>query len=113
MVYETGDNTTVAEGEAVPLDLFYSRATVWGDDYELVGVLRPRLVRSIEALDWLENDLMISPAKRAYSANPGGTFYLRGLEPVEGEILTDGHELIYESDIWFRRLMYLPDDHRQ
>ncbi len=25
VVYETGDNTTVAEGEAVPLDLFYSR----------------------------------------------------------------------------------------
>ncbi len=33
IVYETGDNTTVAEGEAVPLDLFYSRATNWGDDY--------------------------------------------------------------------------------
>ena len=36
IVYETGDNTTVAEGEAVPLDLFYSRATVWGDYYDLV-----------------------------------------------------------------------------
>jgi hypothetical protein len=36
IVYETGDNTTVAEGEAVPLDLFYSRATNWGDDYDLV-----------------------------------------------------------------------------
>ena len=31
MVYETGDNTTVAEGEAVPLDLYYSRATDYGD----------------------------------------------------------------------------------
>ena len=34
MVYETGDNTTAAEGEAMPMDLFYSRATVWGDDYD-------------------------------------------------------------------------------
>ena len=34
MVYETGDNTTVAVGEATPLDLFYSRATVYGDFYE-------------------------------------------------------------------------------
>ena len=31
MIYETGDNTTVAEGEATPLDLYYSRATVYGD----------------------------------------------------------------------------------
>ena len=33
MVYETGDNTTVAVGEAEPLDLFYSRAIDWGDNY--------------------------------------------------------------------------------
>ncbi len=34
MVYETGDNTTVAEGEAIPLDLYYSRATIYGDIWE-------------------------------------------------------------------------------
>ena len=33
MVFETGDNTTVTEGEAEPLDLFYSRAINFGDDY--------------------------------------------------------------------------------
>jgi len=33
MVYETGDNTTSAVGEAEPLDLFYSRAEKFGDDY--------------------------------------------------------------------------------
>jgi hypothetical protein len=33
MVYETGDNTTVEEGEAEPLDLYYSRAINFGDDY--------------------------------------------------------------------------------
>ncbi len=33
MVYETGDNTTVADGEAEPLDLFYSRGENFGDDY--------------------------------------------------------------------------------
>ena len=38
VVYETGDNTTVAYGEAEPLDLYYSRAADWGDDYiVLVG----------------------------------------------------------------------------
>ncbi len=33
MVFETGDNTTVEEGEAEPLDLYYSRAINFGDDY--------------------------------------------------------------------------------
>jgi len=33
MVYETGDNTTSAVGEAEPLDLFYSRAEKFGDEY--------------------------------------------------------------------------------
>jgi hypothetical protein len=33
IVYETGDNSTVAVGEAEPLDLYYSRAINFGDDY--------------------------------------------------------------------------------
>ena len=33
IVFETGDNTTVEVGEAEPLDLFYSRAESFGDDY--------------------------------------------------------------------------------
>jgi hypothetical protein len=33
MVYEVGDNNTVVDGEAEPLDLFYSRAEGFGDDY--------------------------------------------------------------------------------
>jgi len=33
MVYETGDNSTVADGEAEPEDLFYSRAERFGDEY--------------------------------------------------------------------------------
>ena len=35
IVYETGDNTTTEEGEPTPLDLFYSRAVNFGDDYEV------------------------------------------------------------------------------
>ncbi len=33
MVYEVGDNKTVVTGEAEPLDLYYSRAEGFGDDY--------------------------------------------------------------------------------
>ncbi|NCD17016.1 MAG: hypothetical protein EOL91_06845 [Actinobacteria bacterium] len=33
IVYETGDNSTVEEGEATPLDLYYGRAVNFGDEY--------------------------------------------------------------------------------
>jgi hypothetical protein len=35
IVFETGDNTTTAYGEAEPLDLFYSRAVMFGDHYQV------------------------------------------------------------------------------
>jgi hypothetical protein len=35
VVFETGDNMTAAEGEPEPLDLFYSRAVNFGDDYQV------------------------------------------------------------------------------
>ncbi|MBE2221821.1 MAG: hypothetical protein IAF02_09785 [Anaerolineae bacterium] len=43
-------------------------------------------------------------------ANPGGTFMYTVWNQWQEEILPDGHELIFDSDIWFRRLLYLPDD---
>jgi len=33
IVFEVGDNNTVSEGEAEPLDLYYTRAEGFGDDY--------------------------------------------------------------------------------
>ena len=35
IVYETGDNTTTDVGEPEPLDLFYSRAVMFGDHYQV------------------------------------------------------------------------------
>jgi hypothetical protein len=35
IAYETGDNSTTAEGEPEPLDLFYSRAVMFGDHYQV------------------------------------------------------------------------------
>lgn len=35
IVYETGDNTTTAVGEPEPEDLFYSRAVLFGDHYQV------------------------------------------------------------------------------
>jgi len=124
MVYETGDNTTVAEGEAEPLDLFYSRGVNWGDhflvwaefsdlstclpstdtedDYDLEGFCNE--------FDWLEGSHSALSGEAGVTADPGGTqFYaVWNQEEVDGD-----HEVI-ASDAWFRRVAfydgYIPED---
>ncbi|MBT8069362.1 MAG: hypothetical protein KJO80_02910, partial [Gammaproteobacteria bacterium] len=54
MVYETGDNTTVAVGEAEPWDLFYGRAESFGDDYTV----------------WTETDTDTGDASACYPSEP-------------------------------------------
>ena len=115
MVYETGDNTTVAEGEAVPLDLYYSRATDYGDTWELdpdwytVGA-DEEIVIDDYRWPWLENKADILSGEAGMLANPGGTFMYAVWNQWQEEIGDDGHELVFDSDIIFRRLLYLPDD---
>ncbi len=108
MVYETGDNTTVTDGEAVPLDLFYSRATVYGDVWEMMDGTMTE-TDEIEVLDrwpWLENKKDDLSGEAGMLANPGGTFMYAVWNQWKEEIGEDGHELVYDSDMIFRRLMY-------
>jgi hypothetical protein len=112
MIYETGDNTTVMEGEAVPLNLYYSRATVYGDVWELDPDWYDEENDTI--LDyrwpWAENKKEILSGEASMLANPGGTFMYAVWNQWQEEILPDGHELVFDSDIIYRRFMYLPDD---
>ncbi len=124
MVYETGDNTTVAVGEAVPLDLYYSRATVYGDNFEWYDYPQDEAdcnpdpetgeidwTTCIEPRwPWLENAEEDLSGEASVVLNPGGTFAYSVWNQWREEILPDGTELIYDSDIWFRRLLWLPDD---
>lgn len=110
VVYETGDNTTVAEGEAVPLDLYYSRATIYGDVWEIMDYTTDTDDLVLDRWPWLENKTDDLSGEAGMVANPGGTFMYAVWNQWKAEILPDGHELIYDSDIIFRRLMYLPDD---
>ncbi len=117
VVYETGDNTTVAEGEAVPLDLFYSRATVFGDHYEWM-LYEPTdsdpeddvIKDAYEAWPWLEKAADDLSGEASVVSNPGGTFMYAVWNQWQEEILEDGNELVFDSDIIFRRLEYVPDE---
>jgi hypothetical protein len=112
MIYETGDNTTSAIGEATPLNLYYSRATVYGDVWELDPDWYDPETGEIEDYrwPWAENKADILSGEAAMLANPGGTFMYSVWNQWKEEILPDGHELIFESDMIFRRFLYLPDD---
>ncbi len=105
IVYETGDNTTVAEGEAVPLDLFYSRATNWGDDYDLVEYYNASTGETELGFDWLEHDREDLSGEAANTANNGATFYYA----IWNQWQEDEHENVSDSDAIFRRIMYLDD----
>jgi hypothetical protein len=67
MVFETGDNTTVEVGEAEPLDLFYSRAEGFGDDYVV----------------WTETDSDTADPTVCYPSDPHGDEFVIGTV-VEG-----------------------------
>jgi hypothetical protein len=122
LVYETGDNTTVTEGEAVPLNLYYSRATAYGDTFEWFDYINDpddgdpvdgELVPTVDVeprWPWLENAADDLSGEASVVMNPGGTFVYNVWNQWREEILPDGHELISDSDIIFRRLLYLPDN---
>ncbi len=124
LVYETGDNTTVDVGEAVPLDLYYSRATDYGDTFEWFDYINDPEDCNPDPVTgevdwatcveprwpWLENAADDLSGEASVVMNPGGTFIYNVWNQWREEILPDGHELVYDSDIWYRRLLYLPDD---
>jgi hypothetical protein len=105
IVYETGDNTTVAVGEATPLDLFYSRATNWGDDYFLVEYYNQGTGETTLGFDWLENKADDLSGEAANTCNNGGTYYY----VIWNQWQEDEHENVSNSDAIFRRVMFLPD----
>jgi hypothetical protein len=114
MVYETGDNTTVAEGEAVPLDLFYSRATVYGDVWEVMDYTTDTDDLLLDRWPWIENKHEILSGEAGMVANPGCTFMYIVWNQWEEELYVDEfgveHELMFNADMPFRRTMYIWED---
>ncbi len=115
MVYETGDNTTVAVGEAEPLDLFYSRAVDWGDHYlvwqdEATAECLPSaddelLAGFCNEFDALEGSQSSESGEASITTSPGGQFFYAFWNQVDFD--KQGREI--GSDVWFRRVLFLDD----
>ncbi len=91
IVYETGDNTTTAEGEPEPLDLYHGRATDFGDEYQVwaesVDECYPSVPHEQEVdevvegsgfcneFDQLEQGIPgLEASEASLTSNPGGEF---------------------------------------
>ncbi len=120
IAYETGDNTTTAEGEPEPLDLFYSRAVMFGDHYQVwaeeddlsecypsdphenevpADLIGSGFCNEFDQLDQGTPDLEASES--SLTANPGGQF----LYGVWTQVAHDTGE----SDAMARRIWWLDD----
>jgi len=124
VVYETGDNTTTAEGEPESDDLFYARAINFGDQYtvwteetdlstcypsnphddanvpaEIVG---SGLCNEFDQMDQGTPGLQASEASLA--ANPGGQFLYGVWAQVAYDDVTG---MLTESDAMARRIWWL------
>jgi hypothetical protein len=95
-------------GEATPLDLFYSRAFNWGDEYveaynPLTGI--PSLTDGVVPFDALEANKDLLSGEAAVDMSPSGD-YTQAVWNQWQELL-DG--TVYNSDAWYRRV-YLDDN---
>ncbi len=90
-VYESGDSGPMREGfEAAAENLYYSRATQWGDIWEDVLWVPSGNSQNVDAntepsmyWDWLENDAEDKSGEAAVGSSPGWPVLLRHVEPVD------------------------------
>ncbi|MFZ5883073.1 MAG: choice-of-anchor O protein [Chloroflexota bacterium] len=118
MVFETGITSAYDEGEAEPLDLFYSRAVNWGDDYLVwqeetdTSLCLPGLITDSAGVsglfcnefDALEGSQFSISSEASLVSSPGGQFLYAGWFQEDFDVRT-GAEI--GIDAWFRRIMYL------
>jgi hypothetical protein len=135
IVYETGDNTTTALGEPEPLDLHYSRAINFGDDYVVwaeeddlsvcypsdphddtdpdTGVPAEHIGSGFcNEFDQMEQGKPgLEASEASLTANPGGQFLYGVWAQIEHEVVnneTDWDSVI-SSDAMARRVWWLDD----
>jgi hypothetical protein len=116
MVYETGIPSAYDAGEATPLDLFYSRAIEWGDQYLvwqdeadtsacLPSAEVTELAGFCNEFDALEGSNRSESGEAAVTASPGGQFFYAVWNQWDFDL--DGTET--GADAWFRRVLFIDE----
>ena len=118
MVYETGQTSAYDAGEATPLDLFYSRAINWGDDYlvwqdEPNDLCLPGTITDnngetfvfCNEFEAIEGSKLDESGEASVIASPGGQFFYSVWN--QWDFNKDGNEI--GADAWFRRILFLDD----
>lgn len=118
MVYETGETSAYDAGEATPLDLFYSRAVDWGDNYlvwrdvaddECLPAADTEdeydLAGFCNEFDAIEGSQFDESGEASVTASPGGMFFYAAWNQWDFD--QDGFEV--GSDAWLRRILFLDD----
>jgi hypothetical protein len=116
MVYETGYTSAYDAGEAEPLDLFYSRAVDWGDDYLvwqdeadtsacLPSAENTELAGFCNEFDAIEGSQFDESGEGSVTCSPGGTFFHTTWNQWDFD--RDGNET--GADAWYRRILFLDD----
>ena len=117
MIYETGQSSAYDAGEAPPLDLFYSRAVNWGEDYLVwqdeadADACLPSadteddwdLTGFCNEFDALEGSQLLESGEASVTASPGGQFFYAIWNQWDFD--KDGNEI--RADAWFRRVLFL------
>jgi hypothetical protein len=116
MVYETGHSSAYDAGEATPLDLFYSRAVDWGDDYLvwqdeatsdcLPAVDAEELAGFCNEFDAIEGSQFSESGEASVIASPGGQFFYSVWNQWDFDKRTGK---LLGSDAWFRRVLFLDE----
>jgi hypothetical protein len=110
VVFETGDNTTVAEGEAEPLDMSYGRAINFGDYYqavELSGGGEPTAVTNFDEVDLLgtcsggsDDGAFCNYFARLNTGTTTGSEASLAMSPAGDHLYTVWSQHNYETDVF-------------
>jgi hypothetical protein len=101
VTYETGDNTVVTEETGtVPMDMYYSRAFNFGDDWDTVEFTTSS-GQLVDRWDWLENGPDLATEASVYGNPIGDRFYA-----VWNQELEIALDVFTDMDVEFRRILF-------